>query len=90
LVPIRKQPGLKAGAFSPALLVPVATTGTNEPYKLGLMAFFPPVRQKFCPHLKNNNTKIRMVKIKHHMIIVTSSTNKYYLGSKYKSFKKAN
>jgi hypothetical protein len=30
----------KAGAFSPALLVPVATTETNEPYKPGLMAFF--------------------------------------------------
>jgi hypothetical protein len=29
LVPVHKQPGLKAGAFSPALLVPVATTGTN-------------------------------------------------------------
>jgi hypothetical protein len=43
LVPVRKQPGLKAGAFSPALLVPVATTGTNERYKPGPMAFFPPV-----------------------------------------------
>jgi hypothetical protein len=45
LVPVRKQPGLKAGAFSPALLVPVvATTGTNGRYKPGPMAFFPPVR----------------------------------------------
>jgi hypothetical protein len=43
LVPVRKQPGLKAGAFSPALLVPVATTGTNGLYKPGLKAFFPPV-----------------------------------------------
>jgi hypothetical protein len=43
LVPVRKQPGLKVGAFSPALLVPVATTGTNGPYKPGLMVFFPPV-----------------------------------------------
>jgi hypothetical protein len=40
---VHKQPGLKAGAFSPALLVPVATTGTNAPYKPGLMAFFSPV-----------------------------------------------
>jgi hypothetical protein len=32
-----------AGAFSPALLVPVATTGTNGLYKPGLKAFFPPV-----------------------------------------------
>jgi hypothetical protein len=39
LVPVHKQ----AGAFSPALLVPVATTGTNVPYKPGLKAFFPPV-----------------------------------------------
>jgi hypothetical protein len=45
LVPVRKQPGLKAGAFSPALLVPVATTGTNGLYKPGLKAFFPPVLQ---------------------------------------------
>jgi hypothetical protein len=44
LVPVRKQPGLKAGAFSPAVLVPVATTGTNGRYKPGAMAFFPPVR----------------------------------------------
>jgi hypothetical protein len=29
LIPVRKQPGLKAPAFSPALLVPVATTRTN-------------------------------------------------------------
>jgi hypothetical protein len=43
LVPVRKQPGLKAGAFSPALLVPVAITGTNGCYKPGLKAFFPPV-----------------------------------------------
>jgi hypothetical protein len=43
LVSVRKQSGLKAGTFSPALLVPVATTGTNTPYKLGLMTFFPPV-----------------------------------------------
>jgi hypothetical protein len=28
----------------PALLVPVATTGTNGHYKPGLKAFFPPVR----------------------------------------------
>jgi hypothetical protein len=43
LVPVRKQPGLKTGAFSPALLVPVATTRTNGLYKPGLKAFFPPV-----------------------------------------------
>jgi hypothetical protein len=43
LVPVHKQPGLKALAFSPALLVLVASTGTNEPYKPGPMAFFPPV-----------------------------------------------
>jgi hypothetical protein len=43
LVLVRKQPGIKAGAFSPALLVPVATTGTNGLYKPGLKAFFPPV-----------------------------------------------
>jgi hypothetical protein len=43
LVPVRKQPGLKAPTFSSALLVPVATTGTNGPYKPGPMAFFPPV-----------------------------------------------
>jgi hypothetical protein len=43
LVPIRKQSGLKAGAFSPALLVPVAITETNGRYKPGPMAFFPPV-----------------------------------------------
>jgi hypothetical protein len=43
LVLVRQQPGLKAGAFSPALLVPVATTGINGLYKPGLMAFFPPV-----------------------------------------------
>jgi hypothetical protein len=43
LVPVRKQPGLKAGAFSPALLVPVATTGINGRYKPEPMAFFPPV-----------------------------------------------
>jgi hypothetical protein len=44
LVPVRKQPELKeAGAFSPALLVLVATTGTNGLYKPGLKAFFPPV-----------------------------------------------
>jgi hypothetical protein len=40
LVPVRKQPGLKAGAFSPALVVPVATTGTNGLYKPELKAFF--------------------------------------------------
>jgi hypothetical protein len=34
LVPVRKQPGL------PALLVPVATTGTNGLYKPELKAFF--------------------------------------------------
>jgi hypothetical protein len=43
LVPVRKQPGLKAGASSPALLVPVAETGINGLYKPGLKAFFPPV-----------------------------------------------
>jgi hypothetical protein len=43
LVPARKQPGLKAGAFSPAWLVPVAETGINGLYKPGLKAFFPPV-----------------------------------------------
>jgi hypothetical protein len=43
LVPARKQPGLKAGAFSPAWLVSVAETGINGLYKLGLKAFFPPV-----------------------------------------------
>jgi hypothetical protein len=43
LVSVHKQPGLKAGAFSPALLVPVATTGTNGLYKPGLKAFFLPV-----------------------------------------------
>jgi hypothetical protein len=45
LVPVHKQPGLKAGAFSPALLIPVATTGTNGLYKSGLKVFFPPVLQ---------------------------------------------
>jgi hypothetical protein len=40
LVPARKQPGLKAGAFSPAWLVPVAKTGINGVYKPGLKAFF--------------------------------------------------
>jgi hypothetical protein len=40
LVPVRKQPGLKVPAFSPALLVLIAPTGTNGPYKLGPMAFF--------------------------------------------------
>jgi hypothetical protein len=49
LVPVRKQPGLKAGAFSPALLVPVAITGTNGPYKPRLMAFFPPMLTKHKP-----------------------------------------
>jgi hypothetical protein len=44
LVPVRKQLGLKAGAFNPALLVSVATTGTNGLYKPGLKAFFPPVQ----------------------------------------------
>jgi hypothetical protein len=43
LVPARKQPELKAGAFSPAWLVPVAETGINGLYKSGLKAFFPPV-----------------------------------------------
>jgi hypothetical protein len=43
LVPVRKEPGLKAGAFSPALLVPVAAPGINGLYKPGLKAFFPPV-----------------------------------------------
>jgi hypothetical protein len=45
LVPARKQPGLKAGAFSPAWLVPVAETEINELYKPGLKAFFPPVQE---------------------------------------------
>jgi hypothetical protein len=40
LVPIHKQPGLKAGAFNPALLVPVATTETNRLYKPRLKTFF--------------------------------------------------
>jgi hypothetical protein len=39
LVPVRKQPG----AFSLALLVPVATTETNGHYKPKPMVFFPPV-----------------------------------------------
>jgi hypothetical protein len=43
LVPAGKQPGLKAGAFSLAWLVPVAETGINVHYKPGLKAFFPPV-----------------------------------------------
>jgi hypothetical protein len=43
LVPVRKQPGLKAGAFSPVLLVPVTTTETNGLYKPGLKALFPPM-----------------------------------------------
>jgi hypothetical protein len=43
LVPVPKQPGLKAGAFNRALLVPVAATGINGLYKPGLKAFFPPV-----------------------------------------------
>jgi hypothetical protein len=43
LVPARKQPGLKAGAFSLAWLIPVAETGINGLYKPGLKAFFPPV-----------------------------------------------
>jgi hypothetical protein len=34
---------IEAPAFSPALSVPIATTGTNELYKSGLKAFFPPV-----------------------------------------------
>jgi hypothetical protein len=48
LVPVRKQPGLKDEAFSPALLVPVATTGTNGRYRPGPMAFFPPVSAEIC------------------------------------------
>jgi hypothetical protein len=40
LIPVRKQPGLKAGVFNPALLVPVVITGTNGFYKPGLKAFF--------------------------------------------------
>jgi hypothetical protein len=40
LVPFQKRPGLKAGAFSRALLVPVAATGINGLYKSGLKAFF--------------------------------------------------
>jgi hypothetical protein len=32
-----------SNTFSPALLVPVAPTETNMPYKLGPMVFFPPV-----------------------------------------------
>jgi hypothetical protein len=43
LVPARKQPGLKAGAFSLTWLVPIAETGINGLYKPGLKAFFPPV-----------------------------------------------
>jgi hypothetical protein len=43
LVPARKQPGLKAPAFSPAWLVPVAETGINGIYKPGLKAFFSPL-----------------------------------------------
>jgi hypothetical protein len=43
LVPAPKQPGLKAGAFSPAWLIPVAEIGINGLYKPGLKAFFPPV-----------------------------------------------
>jgi hypothetical protein len=43
LAPVRKQSGLNAGAFSLALLVPVATTGTNGLYKPRLKAFFPPM-----------------------------------------------
>jgi hypothetical protein len=43
LVPVHKRPGLKAGAFSRALLVPVAETGINGLDKPGLKAFFPPV-----------------------------------------------
>jgi hypothetical protein len=57
LVPVRKQPGLKAPPFSPALLVPVAPTETNGPYKPRPMAFFPLVTfvpgmgrpYRFCP-----------------------------------------
>jgi hypothetical protein len=51
LIPVRKQPGLKVGAFSPTLLVPVAITGTNVRYKPGPMAFFPPV--SIFPDLNN-------------------------------------
>jgi hypothetical protein len=50
LVPARKQPGLKAGAFSPAWLVPVAETGINGLYKPGLKAFFPPVFASISIH----------------------------------------
>jgi hypothetical protein len=46
LVPVRKQPELKAEAFSPTLLVPVATTRTNGHYKPGQIAFFPPVMHR--------------------------------------------
>jgi hypothetical protein len=49
LVPVRKQSGLKAGAFSPTLLIPVATTETNGLYKPGLKAFFPPVGHAYNP-----------------------------------------
>jgi hypothetical protein len=45
LVLVLKKPGLKAEAFSPALLVSVALIETNGPYKLGLKAFFPPVER---------------------------------------------
>jgi hypothetical protein len=57
LLPVPKQPGLKAGAFSRALLVPVAATGINGLYKPGLKAFFPPV---FIPHFLHLLRKIPM------------------------------
>jgi hypothetical protein len=34
------QPGLKRGTFSPDWLIPVATTGTKDPYQPGLKAVF--------------------------------------------------
>jgi hypothetical protein len=49
LVPVHKRPGLKAGAFSRALLVPVAATEINGLYKPGLKAFFPPVPVTWVP-----------------------------------------
>jgi hypothetical protein len=54
MVPVRKQPGLKAGAFSRALLVPVAETRINGLYKPGLKAFFLPVK----PQTESTNSSI--------------------------------
>jgi hypothetical protein len=57
----RKQPGLKARAFSPALLVLVATTGTNRLDKPGLKAFFPPVYKKHCMEHSRKPIKIHII-----------------------------